>query len=60
MLIGLDETLHHQTSAPFSVTGTSEHRFFDRYWFSGLAPDGLVAFFSGTGRYRNLGTVTRS
>jgi hypothetical protein len=56
MLIGLDETLYHQTPDPFSVTGMSDHRFFDRYWFSGLAPDGSVAFFSGTGRYPNMGT----
>lgn len=56
MLIGLDETLFHQTPDPFVVTATSDHRFFDRYWFSGLAPDGSVAFFSGTGRYPNMGT----
>lgn len=56
MLIGLDETLYHQTPDPFGVTATSDHRFFDRYWFSGLAPDGSVAFFSGTGRYPNMGS----
>ncbi len=56
MLIELDETLYHQTPDPFAVTATSDHRFFDRYWFSGLAPDGSVAFFSGTGRYPNMGT----
>jgi hypothetical protein len=56
MLIGLDETLHHQTPEPFSVIATSDHRFFDRYWFSGMSPDGSIAFFSGTGRYPNMGT----
>jgi hypothetical protein len=56
MLIGLDETLHHQTSEPFATPATSDHRFFDRYWFSGMSPDGSVAFFSGTGRYPNMGS----
>lgn len=56
MLIDLDETLHHQTPDPFSVVVTSDHRFFDRYWFSGLAPDGETALFAGTGRYANMGT----
>ncbi|PWI06191.1 hypothetical protein DIZ27_34745 [Streptomyces sp. NWU339] len=56
MLIGLDETLYHQTPDPFAVVATSDHRFFDRYWFSGLSPDGRTAFFAGTGRYPNMGT----
>lgn len=56
MLNPLDETLYHQIPEPFAVTGTSDHRFFDRYWFSGLSPDGEYAFFSGTGRYPNMGT----
>lgn len=56
MLIGLDETLYHQTPDPFAVVATSDHRFFDRYWFSALAPDGETAIFAGTGRYPNMGT----
>lgn len=56
MLTGLDEFLFHQIPDPVVVVGTPDHRFFDRYWFSGVAPDGEVAFFAGTGRYANLST----
>lgn len=56
MLTGLDEILFHQGPDPFVVVGTSDHRFFDRYWFSGLSPSGDVAFFAGTGRYPNMAT----
>jgi hypothetical protein len=56
MLSPLDETLFHQGPDPFVTVGTADHRFFDRYWFSGISPDGDVAFFAGTGRYANLAT----
>ena len=56
MLTPLDESLFHQTSDPFAVVATPDHRFFDRYWFSGLDPDGACAFFAGTGRYPNMET----
>ncbi|MGW4337397.1 DUF7065 domain-containing protein [Rhodococcus koreensis] len=56
MLTPPDESLFHQTTDPFAVVATPDHRFFDRYWFSGLAPDGAVAFFAGTGRYPNMAT----
>lgn len=56
MLIGLDETLFHQHPQPFAVVATSDHRFFDRYWFCGADPDGGTAFFAGFGRYPNMGT----
>ncbi|MWA03207.1 hypothetical protein F8568_023080 [Actinomadura sp. LD22] len=56
MLTDLDETLFHQQPQPFAVVATSDHRFFDRYWFCGAAPDGGTAFFAGFGRYPNMGT----
>lgn len=56
MLTGLDETLFHQHPSPFATVSTSDHRFFDRYWFCGLAPGGDIAFFAGFGRYPNMGT----
>lgn len=56
ILTGLDESMFHQGPDPFVVVGTSDHRFFDRYWFSGIAPDGAIAFFAGTGRYAIMST----
>lgn len=56
MLTSLDETLFHQHAQPFAMTATSDHRFFDRYWFCGADPDGGAAFFAGFGRYPNMGT----
>ncbi|HWD05874.1 MAG TPA: hypothetical protein VG674_25845 [Amycolatopsis sp.] len=56
MLTDLDETLFHQFPQPFAVVATSDHRFFDRYWFCGADPAGGPAFFAGFGRYPNMGT----
>lgn len=56
MLNDLDETMFHQVPQPFAVVGTSDHRFFDRYWFCGADPAGGPAFFAGLGRYPNMGT----
>lgn len=51
----LDETLMHQTSRSFHYAGTSDHRFFDRYWFAGMHPQGEVGFVSGLAFYKNMG-----
>jgi hypothetical protein len=56
VLIGLDETLHHQASRPFRMAGVSDHRFFDRYWFSAVHPTGDVAAIAGLAFYKNMGT----
>ena len=40
MLSPLDETLHHQLSTTFDHAGTSDPRFFDRYWFAIYDPEG--------------------
>jgi len=56
MLTSLDETLFHQYPGTFAMVSTSDHRFFDRYWFCGADPTGRTAFFAGLGRYANMGT----
>ena len=40
MLTDLDDTLLHQAPLPFAFVGTSDHRFYDRYWFEAVVPDG--------------------
>jgi hypothetical protein len=53
-LHSLDETLMHQVPWPFRFTATSDHRFFDRYWFSGVDPSGGGGFLSGMAFYKNM------
>ncbi|WP_308646464.1 hypothetical protein [Nocardia farcinica] len=53
-LHSLDETLMHQTPWPFRFAGTSDHRFYDRYWFSGIDPAGRAGFLSGMAFYKNM------
>lgn len=40
MLTDLDDTLLHQAPLPFAFVGTSDHGFYDRYWFEAVVPDG--------------------
>lgn len=40
MLSPLDETLRHQIGTTFDHAGTSDPRFFDRYWFAVYDPQG--------------------
>ena len=40
MLGPLDDTLWHQIAEPFEHVGTSDPRFFDRYWFAIYDPPG--------------------
>ncbi|GAA4491478.1 hypothetical protein GCM10023094_55960 [Rhodococcus olei] len=51
----LDEQLNHQTSRPFRVPATSDHRFYDRHWFEAVAPDGDIMMLAGLGIYKNMG-----
>lgn len=53
-LHALDETLMHQIPWPFGFAGTSDHRFFDRFWFSGVDPHGEGGFLSGMAFYKNM------
>ncbi|MCR8898588.1 hypothetical protein NWF34_16700 [Gordonia sp. GONU] len=51
----LDETLMHQVPWPFGFAGTSDPRFYDRYWFAGVDPAGDAGFISGMALYKNIG-----
>ncbi|MFF2847657.1 hypothetical protein ACFVT5_15245 [Streptomyces sp. NPDC058001] len=53
----LDEELNHQTSSPFRVPGTTDHRFYDRHWFEAVHPSGEVMLLSGLGIYKNMGVA---
>jgi hypothetical protein len=53
----LDEQLNHQTSRPFRVPATTDHRFYDRHWFELVAPGGEVAMIAGMGLFKNLGVA---
>jgi hypothetical protein len=53
----LDEHLNHQTSRPFVVPGTTDHRFYDRHWFEVIHPTGEVLALCGMGTYKNMGVA---
>jgi len=57
MLTELDDTLMHQAPLPFALVASSDHRFFDRYWFEAVAPDGSLCLIMGMGRYRNMNVL---
>ncbi|MEV6985930.1 hypothetical protein AB0M95_32360 [Sphaerisporangium sp. NPDC051017] len=50
----LDEELNHQTSKPFRVPGTTDHRFYDRHWFEAVHPSGELMMLAGMGVYKNM------
>ena len=60
MLTDLDDTLLHQAPLPFEFVGTSDHRFYDRYWFEAVVPDGSAGVLvnscppTGSGRQSSL------
>ncbi len=53
----LDETLRHQLPQTFDTVGTSDPRFFDRYWFSCYNPSGAVTMILGMGLYSNMNVL---
>lgn len=57
MLTSLDDTLWHQLPTTFDHAGTSDPRFFDRYWFACYAPDGTAAVQITMGAYRNMNVL---
>ena len=57
MLTDLDDTLLHQAPLPFEFVSTSDHRFYDRYWFEAFAPDGSAGMLVGMGRYPNMNVL---
>lgn len=57
MLTALDETLRHQLPTTFDHVWTSDHRFFDRYWFGVYDPKGKMALVCGMGLYMNMNVL---
>jgi hypothetical protein len=57
MLTSLDDSLWHQLPTTFDHAGTSDPRFYDRYWFAGYAPDGSAAVQLTMGAYRNMNVL---
>src|SRR3954453_13841950 len=58
MLTPLDDTLRHQLGTTFDHAGTSDPRFFDRYWFAIYDPGGTdLAINTGLCTYLNMNVV---
>ena len=57
MLTHLDDTLWHQLPTTFDHVGTSDPRFFDRYWFAVYDPAGGTAMQFTLGVYNNMNVV---
>lgn len=57
MLGPLDDTLWHQIAEPFEHVGTSDPRFFDRYWFAVYDPAGQAAVQFTMGSYNNMNVI---
>ncbi len=57
MLTAMDDTLWHQLPTTFDHVGTSDPRFFDRYWFAFYEPDGNGAAQVTMGAYRNMNVL---
>ncbi len=57
LLTELDDTLFHQAPLPFAYVASSDHRFYDRYWFQGFTTDGPRGFILGMGRYANMNVL---
>src|ERR1700755_1433623 len=58
MLSPLDDTLHHQLGTTFDHAGTSDPRFFDRYWFAIYDPEGSEpAINTGMCTYLNMNVI---
>ena len=57
MLSPLDDTLWHQIPTTFDHVGTSDPRFFDRYWFASYDPDRDIGVQLTMGAYRNMNVL---
>lgn len=57
MLVPLDDSPWHQIPTTFDHVGTSDPRFFDRFWFAASAPDGSGALQFTIGVYQNMNVV---
>jgi hypothetical protein len=54
MIIDFDDYPMHQTAASFDEAGTSDIRFFDRFWFSVMDPLHRFGLIAGLGVYKNM------
>lgn len=57
MLTPLDDSLFHQLPTTFDHVGTSDPRFFDRYWFAAYDREGAGALQVTIGVYSNMDVV---
>jgi hypothetical protein len=57
MLNALDDYPIHQTPEPLAVPATTDHDFYDRYWFNGYNDDGTHFFGFGMGLYPHRGIL---
>lgn len=57
MLTDMDDTLWHQLPTTFDHVGTSDPRFFDRYWFSAADPSGGGTLQFTLGAYQNMNVM---
>jgi hypothetical protein len=58
VLTPLDDTLRHVLATTFDHAGTSDPRFFDRYWFAIYDPEGTdLALNTGMCSYLNMNVI---
>ncbi len=57
MLTPMDDTLWHQLPTTFDHVGTSDPRFFDRFWFAASDPKGAGALQFTLGAYANMNVM---
>jgi hypothetical protein len=57
MLTPMDDTLWHQLPTTFDHVGTSDPRFFDRYWFAATDPAGSGTLQLTLGAYQNMNVI---
>lgn len=57
MLTPMDDTLWHQLPTTFDHVGTSDPRFFDRYWFAATDPAGGGTLQLTLGAYQNMNVM---
>jgi hypothetical protein len=57
MLTTLDDTLWHQLPTTFDHVGTSDPRFYDRFWFACYERGGDAALQITMGAYRNMNVM---
>ena len=57
MLTPMDDTLWHTLPTTFDHVGTSDPRFFDRYWFAATDPNGGGTLQFTLGVYNNMNVV---